>query len=749
MSKKKAKNKKIEEELEEEPKKSRKSKSMPAETQKGIVIVVLFALAAISLLSMFDLAGQIGNKLDSVLMYVFGYGKYILPVFLIIIGYLLIYPEKYRITIANYLGIGLFTLSFLAFLNSLDGDQSAGGRLGMVLSYPLLKISSVWVAWVVIIALGVTSLLLMFNTSLAAMLNKFPATSFLGKIGQFILHLFGRAKDGISSIREKSEYEEYEEVNEEGEENPSFNQREIADNGTEESGKPKQMELVPPKRQHRHIAIPLELLNNKNEKPTSGDINKNKEVIHHTLASFGIETTLGDVSVGPTVTQYTLKPSEGVKLAQITTLSNDLSLALAAHPIRIEAPIPGKSLVGIEVPNESVAMVGLKEIFKMPEFKKRKNNLTLCLGRDVAGKSYQADLDTMPHLLIAGATGSGKSVCINTIIMSLLFQNGPDDLKLILVDPKRVEFTLYNGIPHLLTPVITDVTKTINALKWIVNEMDRRYELLSQSGKRNIHDYIKNGGEMPYIVLVIDELADLMSVSAREVEAAITRLAQMARAVGIHLVLATQRPSVDVITGLIKANITSRVAFNVASLIDSRTILDHSGAEKLLGKGDMLYISASLAKPKRLQGAFLTEEEISRVVGYLKNKAKPEYTEEVTEKPAHANSSYVYQDGEAEDELLEEAKQIILQAKKASASLLQRRLRVGYARAARILDILEEQGFIGPADGAKPREILVSGAADETPEESEKEEEEQAPAEAAEAEEKEEEPEEEIEQPKA
>lgn len=711
MPKKKAKIKENKEKKEEEKeqKSSRKTKYMPAETQKGIIIVVLFALAAISMLSMFNLAGQIGDKFDIGLTYVFGYGKYLLPVILMVIGYLLIYPEKYRVTVANYLGIGLFVLSFLALLNSFNSDKSAGGRLGMVLSYPLLKISTVWVAWVVIFALGVTSLLLMFNTSLAALLNKFPATSFLGKIGQFILRVFGRAKDGLSSMKENGEYEEFEEIpGEEEGENASFSQRELANKEIGADGQPKQMELMKVKRQHRHIEIPLDLLNAKNEKPTSGDINKHKEIIHHTLESFGIETTLGEVSVGPTVTQYTLKPAEGVKLAQITTLSNDLSLALAAHPIRIEAPIPGKSLVGIEVPNQTVALVGLKEIMKAPEFKKRKNNLTLCLGRDVAGQPYFADLDVMPHLLIAGATGSGKSVCINTIIMSLLYQNGPDDLKLILVDPKRVEFTLYNNAPHLLTPVITDITKTINALKWIVNEMDRRYEMLSKSGKRDIHDYNKNGGDMPYIVLVIDELADLMSVSAREVEAAITRLAQMARAVGIHLVLATQRPSVDVITGLIKANITSRIAFNVASLVDSRTILDHSGAEKLLGKGDMLYISASLSKPKRLQGALLTEEEISRVVHYLKNKAKPEYEGEVVEKPAHANSTYVYQKGEAEDELLNEAKELILQAKKASASLLQRRLRVGYARAARILDILEEQGFIGPADGAKPREILVA-----------------------------------------
>lgn len=701
MSRKKAKNKE-KEELDNTPK-------LTPETQKGIIVVILFASAVISLLSMFNLAGTVGSHLDKAFIFLFGHGKFIFPIILMLIGYFLIYPEKYYLSIANYIGAGLFLFSCLGIFHIIDPEHLGGGRFGWVIANPLIKLSTVWAAIVIIVAILIASLLLIFNTSLAQLLEKFPATSFLGKIGRLFMRIFGQAKNLVKKDSLAEDYvEELEE--EDNTENPSFIHREIEGEDEKTSDqKPKQMQLVNVKKKHRHIELPLDLLNDKNEKPTSGDIKRHKEIIHHTLASFGIETTLGDVSVGPTVTQYTLKPAEGVKLAQITTLSNDLSLALAAHPIRIEAPIPGKSLVGIEVPNEAVAMVGLKEIFKMEEFKKRKNNLTLCLGRDVAGAPYLADLDTMPHLLIAGATGSGKSVCINTIIMSLLYQNGPDDLKLILVDPKRVEFTMYNGIPHLLTPVITDVQKTINALKWVVNEMDRRYELLSQANKRNIQSYNQNGGDMPFIVLVIDELADLMTIAAREVEAAITRLAQMARAVGIHLVLATQRPSVDVITGLIKANITSRVAFNVASLIDSRTILDFSGAEKLLGKGDMLYISANLSKPKRLQGAYLIEEEIARVVAYLKNKAEPTYEEEVTEKPTHANSSYVYSEEDAEDELLTEAKDLILQAKKASASLLQRRLRIGYARAARILDILEEQGFIGPADGAKPREILVSG----------------------------------------
>ncbi|MFH0819006.1 MAG: DNA translocase FtsK 4TM domain-containing protein [Patescibacteria group bacterium] len=708
---------------------SEKITALTPEARKGIIIVLLFAVAAISALSMFDLAGPAGKEIDKFLIYIFGYGKYIFPIILLVLGYVLIYPERYYVSFSNYLGIGVFLLSTLGMLNVIYQPNVGGGHIGMALSFPLLKLSTVWAALVVITALMITSLLLMFNTSLAVLLEKFPATSILGKIGRLIGSVFGRAKDGIIRRQlenydsetdqeynefpeeQEGEVEEYDENNEA----TDFNKRELTSQEAEDRLEPEQMSLIKPKRQNRIIDIPIGLLNNKNDKPTSGDIKHNKEVIHHTLASFGIETELGEVSIGPTVTQYTLKPADGVKLSQITTLSNDLALALAAHPIRIEAPIPGKSLVGLEVPNETVAMVGVKEMLASDTFKKRTSNLALCVGRDVAGASYIMNLDSMPHLLIAGSTGSGKSVCINAIIMSLLFQNGPDDLKLILVDPKRVEFTLYNGIPHLLTPVITDVQKTINALKWAVGEMDRRYELLSKSGKRNIGDYNKNGSNMPYIVIVIDELADLMATAAREVEATITRLAQMARAVGIHLVLATQRPSVDVITGLIKANITSRIAFNVASIIDSRTILDHSGAEKLLGRGDMLFITASLGKPKRLQGALLTEDEIERVVKYLKSKAKPDYSGEVVEKQSRGIMPQAYQDGEDEDDLLEEAKDVILKAEKASASLLQRRLRVGYARAARILDILEEQGFIGPADGAKPREILVSTREDMNP----------------------------------
>ena len=458
------------------------------------------------------------------------------------------------------------------------------------------------------------------------------------------------------------------------------------------------------------IDIPLHLLSGTVGIPNGGDLKANALIIKKTLAQFGIRVEMGESSVGPTVTQYTLKPAEGVRLSKIISLHDNLALALAAHPIRIEAPVPGKSIVGLEVPNQSTAIVPLRHVLDSEEFRKRTSNMMMVLGEDVMGKPWFSDLTRMPHLLIAGATGSGKSVCINTIIVSLLYQNGPGMVKFIMVDPKRVELPVYNGIPHLLTPVITDVKKTINALRWAIAEMERRFELLSGAGKRNIQSYNESTNEpLPFIVIVIDELADLMAASAAEVEGAIIRLAQMSRAVGIHLILATQRPSVDVITGLIKANIPARIAFSVASLVDSRTILDGSGAEKLLGRGDMLYLSAELGKPKRLQGAYASDEDIKNVIEYLKKQAEPEYLEEVVDRQNGSGMSGwgSDQDGDDGDPLLEEAKEVVFRAKKASASLLQRRLRVGYARAARLLDLLEQRGLIGPGEGAKPRDVLV------------------------------------------
>ncbi len=696
---------------------------LKSETKNGIVVVVVFVVAILSIFSLFGGAGSMGKAVDTGLEYLFGWGKYLFPVLLLVFGYFLSRPQKYELRLSTYVGFILLIVSVVAFLHlaavpferaTADIQQGrGGGYVGLLLYYPLQKLMGPWASGVVIVAIAIVSLLILFDIPLKRLSG---GVSIFRKIAERFREFFYKLKVNMSQDTETETTEDDEEPS------SSFDVKEVSQEATannlDQEGdataqKPDyrsgQQQTLPvlKKKKSAKVDLPIDLLESSNKKPTSGDIEDGKKRIQKTLENFGIEVEMGETKVGPTVTQYTLKPAEGVKLSQITTLGNDLALALAAHPIRIEAPIPGKSLVGIEVPNQAVAVVKLKELLTSSEFKKRKSPLTVALGKDVAGATWLADLDPMPHLLVAGATGSGKSVCLNSILISLLYQNTPEQLKLILVDPKRVELSVYNDIPHLLTPVVNEIDKTINALRWVVSEMDRRYELLSKSGHRDIHTYNRdNGNTMPFLVLAIDELADLMSVAANEVEAAIIRLAQMARAVGIHLVLATQRPSVDIITGLIKANITTRIAFSVASTVDSRTILDSSGAEKLLGRGDLLYISPQVSKPKRLQGAYVTDQEITRVVGHLKNQANPEYQEAVTAKVIDKTLERDFEDL-ADDELLGQAKELVIKAGKASASFLQRRLRIGYARAARLLDILEEQGIIGPGDGAKPREILV------------------------------------------
>jgi S-DNA-T family DNA segregation ATPase FtsK/SpoIIIE len=450
-------------------------------------------------------------------------------------------------------------------------------------------------------------------------------------------------------------------------------------------------------------------------KADRGDIKGNAAIIEKTLESFGITARVVEVNLGPAVTQYAIEVALGTKLSKITSLERDLALALAAPTgtIRIEAPIPGRNLVGIELPNRSAEFVTLRKIMESDEMRTSKSKLAVSLGLDVSGKPIIADIARMPHVLIAGQTGSGKSVCINAFLGSLLIRAAPTEVKLILVDPKRVELTHYNGIPHLLSPVIVDPDKVISALRWIMSEMDRRYKLFAQAGARNIDSYNEMSGfqALPYILLFIDELADIMLFSPVEVEDAITRIAQMSRATGIHMVLATQRPSVDVITGLIKANIPSRIAFAVASQVDSRVILDTQGAEKLLGKGDMLYLPPEQAKPVRIQGAFVNDREINQLVAFLKNQGvTPQYTEEVTTMSKTGSVSVPGMGGEIDD-LFKEAVKVVCQYDRASASLLQRRLSIGYARAARIVDQLEAANVIATSDGSsKPREVLVQNA---------------------------------------
>ena len=699
--------------------------------KRSIWIVILLVLGLVSLLSLFNLSGNLGEFLSKWLALIFGYGKILAPIILLYFAFILIRQTRKTMQFNNYFGLFLLFISYQTLFHfffsqsswlELAKDGIGGGYVGYYLSRAFLYVFGLWGGSIVILALLLISLVLIFNTSLSQIIG---SESFLFKI-------FSPFRDFFRELFKGSEYEEeasLEEDNEAGslikearESVLSAWQKRSVDEVEEDEEDvlpvaarknrdkiPVQEKITWPKRFIK-IDLPLELLNNKFSKAIGGDIELSGKKIKNTLDKFGIEVEMGETKVGPTVTQYTFRPAEGVKLSRITTLSNDLSLALAAHPIRIEAPIPGQSLVGVEVPNRAKAIVGLREILEDEAFKKRKNNLHIVLGKDVAGASWLYDLSKMPHLLVAGATNSGKSVCLNAIIVSLLYQNNPDDLRFIMVDPKRVELPVYNGIPHLLTPVITEVSKTINSLKWCLNEMDRRYDLLNKSGKKNIHSYNLTAKEkLPYIVFIIDELADFMMTAGKEMEAAIIRLAQMSRAIGIHLILATQRPSVDVITGLIKANIPTRMAFSVASLVDSKTILDSSGAEKLLGQGDMLFSTAELSKPRRIQGAFLSDEEINDVVNYIKEKSgEAEYLEGVTDRQKVSGVAGVGLDGNRgdEDELFEEAKGIIIKANKASTSMLQRRLSIGYGRAAKILDMLEDSGIIGPSNGSKPREVM-------------------------------------------
>jgi DNA segregation ATPase FtsK/SpoIIIE, S-DNA-T family len=704
-----------------------------SETKKSLFIIFILLFALLCLLGLFDSAGIVGKYLARGQELAFGWGKWLFPILLFWWSFLLYKKDRKYFRGAGILGIFLAFVSLQALLqiflplsewNDDIKNGIGGGFVGLFLASSFVKILGFWGGLVVLFALLLVSAMLIFNTSLLKLVG---GESIFAKISYPFQALFGRLFGG----EEREETGEVEEKKKEiiftkksiVEENGESPLAEASENKLEEAEEEElEAKTEQPSRKMSEreiwktnkvkIDLPIDLLESNNSKATAGDIKGNALIIQRTLENFGIPVDMAETQVGPTVTQYSFRPAEGVKLSKITTLSNDLALALSAHPIRIEAPIPGKPLVGVEVPNKTKAIVGLKEIIESSEFKGRKNNLTIALGKDVSGASWCYDITRMPHLLVAGATNSGKSVCLNSIVISLLYQNNPEDLRFIMVDPKRVELTVYDGIPHLLTPVITNVPKTINALRWCLNEMDRRFEVLQNFKKRNIQSYNATAREkMPYIVFIVDELADLMVAAGRDIEGSVIRLAQMARAVGIHLILATQRPSVDVITGLIKANMPARIAFSVASGVDSKTILDSLGAEKLLGKGDMLFQTPEISKPKRVQGAYVSDNEIKNIVDYIKDKGGDfEYVEGVTEKQSVHGIASVGIDGQTgdEDELLVQARELIIKSGKASASMLQRRLSVGYARAARLLDELEEAGIIGPSNGAKPREILIT-----------------------------------------
>jgi len=717
----------VKKEVEKRKPRHKESIGLNPEIKRGLMVIALFLIAGILILSYLGIGGQAGSMIDYLLGVAFGESRLLAPILLVLIGILIELEQDYPHDVRHFLGFFLLLFGVNGIIHltrfhdptigawkiALTGQ--AGGLIGFGAGYPLSYLFGFWAALVILGALILASLLLLFNTSLARIIN--AQKMVLLQLGTFGKIIIGVISLFIKKTPKVADYSAEESTA------PAFNfqtralKKEEEDIATAaavtetDNKETPALEDATSTFKYTRGLPPLDLLSSMRSKPTSGDIKANLFTIQKTLENFGIVVEMGAVQVGPTVTQYTLKPADGVKLSRLTALQNDLAMALAAHPIRIEAPIPGKSLVGIEVPNQKAALVSLRELLETPEAREQRGNLMVALGKDVSGKPWFGDLSILPHLLIAGATNSGKTVCINAILLSLLLQHTPETLRFILVDPKRVELPNYNGIPHLLTPVITDVQKTVNALRWTIGEMERRFELLSKAGRRDITSYNKvMDQKLPYLVFVIDELADLMTASGAEVEAAIIRLSQMARAVGIHLVLATQRPSVDVITGLIKANMPARLAFSVASLMDSRTILDTGGADKLLGRGDCLWKPPELSKPRRLQSAFVGEEETKKVVEFLKGDELPQYNDDITakqQKTFEFNSANV--PSEDDDPILDEAKEVIIQAGKGSASLLQRRLKVGYARAARLLDLLEKIGFIGPADGAKPRELLIKG----------------------------------------
>jgi len=697
-------------------------------TRQAIWAVILGIFAVFFLFSLWGAAGVAGEWTGATLRALFGAGAWLAPLSCAVYIYVLLNPreEDSRVSGAKILGTVLLFVSLLAGLElSSDGR---GGLTGMLLETPLVYLLEPMLAGVLIFGLVLISIFLLFNTGL-----KLP--SFKRR------ELTEEELAELDTPEEELPYEEESEPEEETDEKEE-KVTGLARVSAKVASMAKSMpsEIVVKNFSGHYTPPSLSLLNKETGKPKIGDVKANSNTIKRTLKEFGISVEMDAVESGPTITRYALKPAQGVKISRIVGLQQELQLALKASSIRIEAPIPGKSLVGIEVPNEKRATVGLANMLSTPEYTDSPNPLMIALGKDVTGNVHFSNIARMPHGLIAGTTGSGKSVAIQNIIISLLYRNSPDQLRFILVDPKRVELTLYNKIPHLLTPVITQAKKAIQALSWAVKEMERRYDILESEGKQNIASYHKtvygpakeawekDGSKeedrlnlpeaLPYIVIILDELNDLMQAYPRELEAMIVRLAQMSRAIGIHLILATQRPSVNVITGTIKANIPTRIAMAVASQIDSRTILDTPGAEKLLGAGDMLYLSSDSPKPVRLQSAYVSEEEIKKVVEYLKEQSDESLdTIDFDEADSTSNdsvfNSMVGGGDDADDELYEDAKQAVIEAGKASTSYLQRKLRVGYSRAARLIDLLEDNGVIGSADGSKAREILPQSSPSE------------------------------------
>jgi S-DNA-T family DNA segregation ATPase FtsK/SpoIIIE len=704
---------------------------------RGAYAILLIAISGFLLIAQAGGGGALGHLLLRFFTWLLGVGYLLLPLSLLLLATLVLRSFERRFGWAQTASIGVFLLSSLGLIGLAFAGK--GGILGGGIASVLVHVVDVTATAVFLIAFLIASLVIAFDTDLAGSFARVRERLREARANDETQEddVMNAAVTGLPAASEAAavktpepEPETTEEAAPRGGLISSFLHRSEDQSGGFPIAASVGGEYVPP---------PVSILAKNKGKPEVGDIKANMNVIKRALQNFGITVEMDEASIGPTVTRYAMKPAEGVRLSKIVALQSNLELALAASPVRIEAPIPGKSLVGIEVPNISRTTLGLAPLVTDDGFAGSEKPLLMTLGRSITGAPHFADLAKMPHLLVAGTTGAGKSVTIHDFVISLLYRCGPDRLRFIMVDPKRVELTLYNKIPHLLTPVITDAKKAILALKWLAKEMDRRYNVLEAESVRDIASYHKNVLEpaltragkgddkplpeaMPYIVLIIDELADIMQSYPRELEAGIVRLAQMSRAVGIHLILSTQRPSVKVITGLIKANIPARVALQVASQIDSRTILDGSGAEKLLGAGDMLFLSGDMSKPLRIQAPYITEDEVKKVAAYLAKQAVGQLHSEIdfsgeTRGDAGGTdpifSSMIGEDEEEGDELYGQAKQTVIEAGKASTSYLQRKLGVGYARAAKLMDLLEDRGVIGPADGAKPREIIGAGNADE------------------------------------
>lgn len=738
---------------------------------KGIIFITIGILMVISIFFR-NSSGIIGKTSYKILFASFGIGAYVVPIILILVGIAIILTKGKLKFHARFYGILLFIINFLLVVqmisllefynkkNTVEGISKLyhsqwifhGGIFSYLIDVPLYNLFGKVGSYIIFTSMFVISGILIFEISLHKMFNA----------------LYKRAKSNINNKKDKKLKDERILINDdEGDEfiggvnnkikilnfmkknivpdkvndtktndtkrneNLDLNKEiEVVQASLNESvQKPRKKEKLDEdikvnvtneikenynSTEQEYSFPPLELLKfnpfSKSNKNDKRDLLKSAKKLEETLLSFGVIAKVIQVTKGPSVTRYELQPNSGVKVSKIVNLSDDISLSLAATSVRIEAPIPGKSAIGIEIPNAHNSPVYLREVLDSDEFINSSNNITFALGKDIGGNCVISDLNKMPHMLIAGATGSGKSVCINTLLISLLYKYSPDDVKLLLVDPKMVELNVYNGIPHLLIPVVTQPKKAAGALHWAVTEMTRRYELFADNNVRNVEGYNelfnrkKVSAKLPWIVIVIDELADLMMVCPGEVEEYIGRLAQMARAAGMHLVIATQRPSVDVITGVIKANIPSRISFAVSSQVDSRTILDSSGAEKLLGKGDMLFLPVGASKPLRIQGAFISEEEVEKIVKHIKVKEENiKYEENII------NQINQKADGNNpdEDELLEEAIGVVIEAGQASTSYLQRKFRIGYNRAARIIDQLEERGVISGKNGSKPRQVLI------------------------------------------